>query len=218
MFTGIIQEIGEVVRVAKKGASLQLIVKSNSLEKSIKAGDSIAVNGVCLTVTTINKNSECKTQDAKRLTMLTFDVMPETVRRSTFGGLRAKDKVNIEPAIRAGEPFGGHFVQGHVDATGMVSDIKKYGDEYIMQISCHAGITKQMIEKGSVALDGVSLTVVDIQPGRFSVAIIPFTLTHTILGKKKAGDAVNIELDIIGKWIRKLLSSHQQPSYSDEGF
>jgi riboflavin synthase len=215
MFTGIIQHVGKIAKVIKKGSSLQLTLKADSLGITstkggqVKAGDSIAINGVCLTVTS---------KSGQKNEYFTFDVVPETVKRTTLGKLKAGNRVNIESAIRAGEAFGGHFVQGHIDTTGIISSIKKQGEEYLMQIRCPAKIIESIIEKGSVAVDGVSLTVVNAQSDHFSVALIPFTLTHTILGEKKIGDGVNIELDIIGKWAKRLFSPYRRPSYSDEGF
>ena len=213
MFTGIIQDIGKIVKITKKDNSLQLTINLLSHTPTefvgIKLGDSIAINGVCLTITSISgpKNRH-----------VTFDAVPETVKRTTLGTLRLKDSINIESAIRAGEPLGGHFVQGHIDTIGTISSIRKQGSEYLMQIRCPPKITASIIEKGSIAIDGVSLTVVNVESNHFSVALIPFTLTHTILGKKKVGDVVNIELDIIGKWVSKLVSPLSHPTYSDEGF
>jgi len=222
MFTGIIQSIGEVVKADKKSNGLQLSVKV-ALDKIINLGDSIAVNGVCLTVTAI-KTEGRGTRDVGRVLRLSFDAVPETVGRSMLGALKTGDKVNIEAAIQAGEPFGGHFVQGHVDTVGTISKITKHGNEYLIAVNCPAGITDSVIEKGSIALDGISLTVVEVRPTSFSVAIIPFTLKHTILGNKKPGDRINIELDIIGKWVKKLVIPEKGKPvgrgkhYSDEGF
>ncbi|MEW6026762.1 MAG: riboflavin synthase [Planctomycetota bacterium] len=217
MFTGIVQQIGHVLKASKKGSLLQLAVKiparpdgrsgGPSLNKQVKIGDSIAINGVCLTVTSMKSDS------------FTFDVMAETVKRSTLGSLKTGNKVNTELAILSGEPFGGHFVQGHVDTVGKISSITKQGSNYLMQIACPPETAKLIIEKGSVAIDGVSLTAFDIGSGRFSIALIPHTLKATILGVKKVGDKVNIEADMLGKYIQKLIP--QKPysgGHSDEGF
>ncbi|MFH1231704.1 MAG: riboflavin synthase [Planctomycetota bacterium] len=220
MFTGLIQHIGKIAKINKKSNALQLTVNLHGYTGTIKLGDSIAINGVCLTITSIS---------GQKKEYITFDVVPETVKRTTLGKLKAGDKVNIEPAIRGGEPLGGHFVQGHIDTIGTVSSIRKQGSEYLMQIRCPHKITGSIIEKGSIAIDGVSLTVINVESNYFSVALIPFTLTHTTLGKKKVGDAVNIEPDIIGKWVKNLVSpsvrsaggevqQRRHPTYSDEGF
>ncbi|MFH0888083.1 MAG: riboflavin synthase [Planctomycetota bacterium] len=220
MFTGIIQDIGKIVKITKNDNSLQLTINLSSYTgRPVKLGDSIAINGVCLTITSISgpKNRH-----------VTFDAVPETVKRTTLGTLRLNDSINIELAIRAGEPLGGHFVQGHIDTVGTISSIKKQGSKYLIQIKpsrtdgqsgwCSPKIIESIIEKGSIAIDGVSLTVVNVESNHFSVALIPFTLTHTILGKKKVGDVVNIELDIIGKWVMKLVSPLRHQICSDEGF
>jgi riboflavin synthase len=232
MFTGIIQGIGKIVKVVKKGNSLRLTVNPpRYTDKSVKLGDSIAINGVCLTITSPPEPArQARSGGRPDVTSgragvsgrgkeyFTFDVMPETFKRTTLGEVTVGNNVNIESAIKVGEPLGGHFVQGHIDTVGIIASIKKQGGEYLMQIRCPAKIIESIIEKGSVAVDGVSLTVVNTQSNHFSVALIPFTLTHTILGEKKIGDKVNIELDIIGKWVKKLLSPFRCSTYSDEGF
>lgn len=223
MFTGIIQSIGRVVKAERNNKGLRLTVRT-ALERKVVPGDSIAVSGVCLTVAVKSQERRAKSEDrgskppAPSRTLLTFDAVPETVRRSTLGFLKTGDEVNIEAAIRAGEPFGGHFVQGHVDTVGTMVRLVKHGNEYLITVNCASGITGSIIEKGSIALDGISLTVFDVQARSFRVAIIPFTLKHTILGKKKTGDKINIELDIIGKWVKKSVNPSKSRPYSDEGF
>ncbi|MDI6787600.1 MAG: riboflavin synthase [Planctomycetota bacterium] len=232
MFTGIIQYIGKVVKVISKNSLVRLSIQIDSLNKSeailkatppqvnrsasggiVRVGDSIAVNGVCLTVTSIT---------GTRRDIFAFDVMPETISKTTFREIAINDLVNIETAILSGEPFGGHFVQGHIDAVGRISNILKQKGECRMQITCPATITDSIIEKGSIAIDGVSLTVVSVRPKIFSVALIPHTLDNTILGKKKVGDKVNLEVDMLGKYIRKLLPARpiteSRPDGTDEGF
>ncbi|MBI5779146.1 MAG: riboflavin synthase [Planctomycetes bacterium] len=209
MFTGIVQQIGQIIKTAQKGSLLQLTVKIPAMDKQVKIGDSIAINGVCLTVTT--KTSHKNT--------FTFDVMSETVKRTTLSSFKAGDKVNTELAIMSGDPFGGHFVQGHIDTVGKVSSITKSGSNCLIQITCPPETAKSIIEKGSIAIDGVSLTAFDIRSDRFSLGLIPHTLKSTILGAKKIGDKVNIEVDMLGKYIQKLLP--QKPpagSRSDDGF
>lgn len=237
MFTGIIQDIGEVIKVAKNHNGLQLTIKvkldkgvnpvrnahsqknkgidgSNypklNASNGVNLGDSIAINGTCLTVT--------EKKDERDAMQLTFDAIPETISRTTMPSLKPGDKVNIEAAIHAGEPFGGHFVQGHTDTIGTISNIARNGHEYLMAVSCPPEITGSIIEKGSIAIDGVSLTVINVSRHSFTVAVIPFTLSNTIIGKKKVGDKVNIEVDMIGKWVRKLVNIKNSKNYSDEGF
>ena len=209
MFTGIVQQIGQIIKTSKKGSLLQLTIKIPLLNSQVKIGDSIAINGVCLTVTTktAHKNT------------FTFDVMSETAKRTTLTTLKTGNKVNTELAILSGDPFGGHFVQGHVDTVGTISSIKKQGHNYRMEITCPPETVISLIEKGSVAIDGVSLTAFDIRSNRFSISLIPHTLKSTILGAKKIGNKVNIEVDMLGKYIQKMLI--QKPhsnSRSDDGF
>src|SRR3989339_315551 len=191
MFTGIVQQIGQIIKTAKNGSLLQLTIKIPSLDKQVKIGDSIAINGVCLTVTakTGHKNT------------FTFDVMSETAKRTTLTTLKTDNQVNAELAILSGDPFGGHFVQGHIDTVGTISKITKQDNNCMMQITCPPETAMSIIEKGSVAIDGVSLTAFDVRSTRFSIALIPQTLKSTILGVKKVGDKVNIEVDMLGKYI-----------------
>jgi riboflavin synthase alpha subunit len=209
MFTGIIQDIGRIIRISKKGNSFELVINAPALTGKTNPGDSVAINGACLTVTSIS---------GLKKEHFTFDAVPETIKRTTLSKLRAQDSVNIEPALRIGQPLGGHFVQGHIDDTGIISSIRKQGGEYLMKIKCPSKMIESIIEKGSIAIDGVSLTVASVESNDFTVAVIPFTLKHTTLGKKKSGDKVNIELDIIGKWVMKQVAPIRQPTYSDEGF
>jgi len=209
MFTGIVQQIGQIIKATKKGSLLQLTIKIPTLDTPVRIGDSIAINGVCLTVTT--KTGHKNT--------FTFDVMSETVKRTTLGILKAGNKVNTELAILSGDPFGGHFVQGHIDTVGKISSITKSGANYLMQITCPPETARSIIEKGSIAIDGVSLTAFNIHSDRFSIGLIPHTLKNTILGAKKSGDKVNIEVDMLGKYIQKLIPSKPSSgSRSDDGF
>jgi len=209
MFTGIVQQIGQIIKTAKKGSLLQLTIKIPALDKPVRIGDSIAINGVCLTVTTktIHKNT------------FTFDVMSETVKRTTLATLKTGNKVNTELAILSGDPFGGHFVQGHIDSVGAISGINKQGHNCLMQITCPPETATSIIEKGSITIDGVSLTAFDIRSNRFSIGLIPHTLKSTILGAKKVGDKVNIEVDMLGKYIQKLIPPKPSSNPNvDEGF
>jgi riboflavin synthase len=232
MFTGIVQNIGSVVKIVRNKELLQITIRSGLFSGLVKTGDSIALNGVCLTVTSSagSKSRRCgmpaptrrrrgEEKEKYYLTpknLVSFDVMPETIRRTTLGKLKVKDKVNIEPSLRVGETLSGHFVQGHIDTVGVISEINKKGADYLMRIQVPS--PAPLIEKGSVAVDGVSLTVIDIKYNTFSVELIPFTLMHTTLGTKKVSDSVNIEFDIIGKWVKKLLSGKETARYSDDGF
>jgi riboflavin synthase len=209
MFTGIVQQIGLIIKTSKKGSLLQLTIKIPSLNAPVKIGDSIAINGVCLTVTT--KTGHKNT--------FTFDVMSETVKRTTLATIKTGNKVNTELAILSGDPFGGHFVQGHIDTVGTISGINKKGNNCVMQITCPPETAMSIIEKGSITIDGVSLTAFDIRSNRFSIGLIPHTLKSTILGAKKVGDKVNIEVDMLGKYIQKLIPSKPPSgSRSDDGF
>lgn len=204
MFTGIIKEIGKIRNIRQNGNTLSLEITSNSVVGGICIGDSVAVNGVCLTVTGKDKSS------------LSFDVMAETVRRSTLAGLNNGDAVNLEGSIRADGAFGGHFVQGHVDCAGRVRHISKSAGTFSMEIEVPEGFDSLYVDKGSVALDGVSLTIGECGRNGFSVHIIPHTLKETTLGLKRAGDKINVEFDIIGKYAAK--KSVSPASKVDENF
>ena len=194
MFTGIIEEIGEIVKVNKGIKSSILSIKGNLIFEDIKLGDSISVNGVCLTVTSF-KNA-----------IFTADVMEETLCRSSLGKLKQGSKVNLERAMSANGRFGGHIVSGHIDGTGKIISIKRIDNAVWYKICCSDKLMKYIVEKGSVGIDGISLTVVKFERDNFSVSIIPHTSTNTILSTKKEGDIVNIENDSIGKYVEKLLN------------
>ena len=191
MFTGIIKELGMVRKIARYGDIHRLEIGSKDIFKSVDIGGSVAVNGVCLTAVAKDKNT------------LSFDVMKETLKRSTLGALKEKDAVNLENSLKVGDPLDGHFVLGHIDCVGRIEKIRRCGDDVTITISIPDEFGLFVVEKGSVALDGISLTVVDVKAGSFSVSIIPHTLNETTLGGKNAGDKVNIEFDVIGKYIIK---------------
>ncbi len=206
VFTGIIENMGTVKGLARAGKGGRLQIELNRLAGQMKPGDSLSVDGVCLTIVDINGG------------VAGFDVSHETLKRSTLGVLRPGDRVNLERALAVGDQLGGHFVQGHVDGTATIDKIASVPGECIMWFSAGTELTQNLIEKGSVAVDGVSLTVVDLTPRKFSIALIPFTLQETSLGLKKVGDRVNIEVDILGKWVRKLLSAWaDRPPEQGEG-
>ena len=193
MFTGIIEETGTVRHVALRGNSGSIQIGSELVLAGTKPGDSIAVNGVCLTVTTMDTKG------------FTADVMAETLRRSNLGQLRAGDLVNLERAMPAGGRFGGHIVSGHIDGTGTIAALEKEGNATWVYIRTSPDILALIVEKGSIAIDGISLTVAKVGVEDFAVSIIPHTSSHTTLLKKKSGDVVNLENDIVGKYVQRLL-------------
>ena len=193
MFTGIIEEIGVVKSIVSGANSCELTVSANLVLDGTKTGDSIAVNGVCLTVTKMTSDS------------FTADVMPETLRRSALGSLKSGSTVNLERAMLAGGRFGGHIVSGHIDGTGVISDLTKEGNAIWVSIKADSSILKLIIEKGSIAIDGISLTVAYVDNDVFKVSIIPHTQDETTLTSKKVGDIVNLENDVVGKYVEKLL-------------
>ena len=188
MFTGIVEEIGSV----KSLQAGRLTIAADSVLKGTKLGDSINVNGACLTVTAISGNT------------FSIDIMPETLRRTNLGALRPGDAVNLERALPADGRFGGHFVQGHVDGTGKVSSVFPEGEALLVKIAAPPDIMRYMVEKGFIAVDGVSLTVTGCDAASFSVSLVAFTRQHTTLGHKKPGDVVNLEVDIIAKYVERL--------------
>ncbi len=188
MFTGIIEEIGTV-----RDLSGGLTIEARKVVEDMKAGDSVAINGVCLTVIAVNRSS------------FRVELMPETVRRTNLGKLRYRDKVNLERAVPATGRFGGHFVQGHVDGVGVVSSVWREGQAVIMKFSVSEPLMPYIVDKGFVAVDGVSLTVISPQGNNFLVSLVGYTLDHTILGQRRPGDVVNIEVDVLAKYIESLM-------------
>lgn len=193
MFTGIVEEIGTVKKIAR-GQKAYLEIQADKIFSDIHIGDSIAVNGVCLTVTSFSGK------------VFTADVMNETFSRSSLGSLKTGSHVNLERAMSANGRFGGHIVSGHIDGTGKITNIKKDGNAVWYKISADENIIKYTVEKGSIAIDGISLTVARVERDNFSVSIIPHTSEETILSEKKAGDTVNLENDIIGKYVERFLN------------
>ena len=193
MFTGIIEEIGSVKRVSVGGKSGSIEIAAKKVLEGTKVGDSIAVNGVCLTVTSLGSSS------------FTADVMAETLRRSSLGSLLLGNGVNLERAMAADGRFGGHLVSGHIDGTGTISKMQKEENAVWVYIQANSEILNLIVEKGSIAIDGISLTVAGVSDSEFSVSVIPHTAKETTLLSKKAGDTVNLENDIIGKYVQKLL-------------
>lgn len=200
MFTGIIEEIGKIQSILKRKDSAIVVVQAGTILKDIHPGDSIAVNGVCLTVTFFSQSS------------FTADVMHETLNRSSLGSLHVESPVNLERAIPANGRFGGHIVSGHIDGTGTVSGITKDNNAIWYTIKTSSNVLRYIIEKGSIAVDGISLTVAKVHKDGFSVSIIPHSVSHTILPQKRIGDTVNLENDCIGKYVEKLISVPQANS------
>lgn len=194
MFTGIISHTGSFF--GKKGSAFTFKVPSGLLKK-IAVADSVAVNGVCLTVTKILKDS------------FAADVMPETLKRTTVGAFEVGGEVNLELSLRLGDEFGGHIVAGHIDGTAKVKTIKQKGNSRVFTFTLVQGLAKYLVEKGSVAVNGVSLTVISANTDSFTVGIIPYTLKHTNFGKLGDGDSVNIEVDMMAKHVEKLVRMYQ---------
>lgn len=199
MFTGIVEEMGTIRSISKSSASAILEIEGSVIFSDLKVGDSVCVNGVCLTVTSFKRGL------ANGHGAFKADVMHETLDRSSLGSLGVGGRVNLERAMAANGRFGGHIVSGHIDGTGVVSSIKKDSNATWYEISCSPNIMRYIVEKGSIAIDGISLTVARVAQSSFSVSIIPHTSAETTLSTKKIGDVVNLENDIIGKYVERLL-------------
>jgi len=194
MFTGIIQDLGVIRRLTRKGEDALLEVQTALPIDDVKIGDSISVSGACLTVTVLGKQS------------FTFDVSSETLSKTTLGKLKAGSAVNLEKALRMIDFLGGHLVLGHVDCVGQIIEKTNRSSSIIFGITLDPAFSKYVVAKGSITVDGISLTVNSCENGRFYVTIIPHTAGNTTLAGRKAGDAVNIETDILGKYVEKLLN------------
>ncbi|MEZ0323755.1 MAG: riboflavin synthase [Hydrogenothermaceae bacterium] len=197
MFTGLIEEVGKVKNIMPKRDGLTISVEAKKIMEDINLGDSIAVNGVCLTVVKIEANS-----------FLYFDVSEETLKRSNISKLKSTDYVNLERAMSTQGRFGGHIVQGHVDCVGYISGIKSLGDHTELDIEIPSQFLDYVIEKGSIAIDGISLTINHITGNRLKFNLIPHTFENTNLKYKKSGDLVNIEFDILGKYVVQTLKRY----------
>ena len=205
MFTGIVEEVGTVEGIRRGSRSAVLGLRARAVLEDLKLGDSVAVNGVCLTVVSLESGG------------FSADVMHETLSRSTLGELRPGSPVNLERAMAANGRFGGHIVAGHVDGTGRITRLRR--DDNAVWYTLQAGpeVLRYVVEKGSVAVDGISLTVAQVGQDWFSVSVIPHTASATVLGQRRAGDRVNLECDIIGKYVEKLLRPAQGQSPEGEG-
>ncbi|RDV84721.1 riboflavin synthase [Ammonifex thiophilus] len=198
MFTGLVEEVGRVRRIVRGPASAQLEIEARRVLEDLRVGDSVAVNGACLTVTRLGSGS------------FWADAMAETLRRTNLGELGPGDRVNLERALRLGDRLGGHLVTGHVDGVGRILRKEREDVAWVLSIAAPSQVTPYLIEKGSVAVDGVSLTVVEVKGDIFKVALIPHTADHTVLGSKGPGDKVNLEADLIGKYVRRFLEVLQE--------
>jgi riboflavin synthase len=193
MFTGIIEDQGTIKNISRLGKAAQMTIESRLPAQEFSLGDSIAVDGACLTVTELHDS------------LFTVDISPETLQRTTLGFRRERDLVNLERALRLSDRLGGHLVTGHIDGVAVIKSLTPAANAVEITFSAQLQILHYLVEKGSVAIDGVSLTVNTCTAGGFSVMVIPFTLSHTTLNRKKAGNQVNIETDIMGKYIEKFL-------------
>ncbi len=209
MFTGLVEEMGTLRGLARNGEAMVLHITASTIMSDLKIGDSVSVNGVCLTATSLDSHS------------FVADVMPETFRKSNLKDLQMGSKVNLERAMIANGRFGGHIVQGHVDGIGRIQHVTRNQNAVVYGITpASQDIFKYIIPKGSITLDGISLTVVQVKESTFEVSVIPHTLEQTVLNHKRAGDTVNIECDVLGKYVEHLLqygSTRQQDSGNPSG-
>jgi riboflavin synthase len=197
MFTGIIEETGTVEKIERKRDAIQLTLRAVTAVRGLKIGGSLAVNGCCLTATKIVSAGKSK--------LVQFDLLDETWRRTNFQFLKIGSQVNLERPLRAGGEFGGHFVTGHIDGTGKISRWEKSGADHVLDIAAPESVLRYVIEKGSIAIDGISLTVASVGKKTFRVWIIPHTFEVTNLRERKTSDAVNLEADMLGKYAEKVL-------------
>lgn len=203
MFTGIIEEVG-VIRSIKMGAQSAVItIQADKVMEDIHIGDSIAMNGVCLTVTSHDRHS------------YSVDIMHESLKRTNLGMMKGGSRVNLERAMPANGRFGGHIVAGHVDGTGTITSMERDDNAVWIHIDTEPAVLKYIVEKGSVTIDGISLTVATVDSKSFAVSVIPHTGANTTLLEKKPGDTVNLETDMIGKYVEKLLGFQTQEEYKD---
>jgi riboflavin synthase len=191
MFTGIVETVATIVRLEGGADRATIVIDAPTVSGGVRRGDSIALNGACLTVTGIEGGR------------LTFEAVAETLSRTNLGGLAVGSGVNLERAMRADQRLDGHIVQGHVDATGSVRALDRAGFDVRLFVDCEPSFCALLVEKGSVAVDGVSLTVVGVEPRGFDVALIPHTLEATTLGQRRVGDRVNLEADVLGKYVKR---------------
>ena len=189
MFTGLVEEVGVVYSISMQGKGLELVIKANLILSDVKIGDSISINGACQTVVSIKNNT------------FTVETIEETIKKTTLGSLKVNDDVNLERSLMPTSRIGGHFVLGHIDTVGKILSIKKLTNSYFITFSYPSDYKKYLIPVGSIAIDGVSLTVAELTDTTFSVGIIPHTWDSTVFRKKRVGDAVNLEFDVLGKYV-----------------
>ncbi|MBF7082354.1 riboflavin synthase [Desulfallas sp. Bu1-1] len=198
MFTGLVEEKGQIISLRRGADSARLKISAQRIMEDMEIGDSIAVNGVCLTVTTFDRGA------------FTADVMAETLAKTNLGELQPGDRVNLERALRLGDRLGGHLVSGHIDGVGTIVKREKHDIATLITIAAPDEVMRYIIKKGSVAIDGTSLTVVDFDEGTFQVSLIPHTAHATVLGEKKPGDRVNLEGDLIGKYVERWMGARDR--------
>ena len=204
MFTGIVEELGNISRIKKTDTGKQFTIIAKGIMDDLKVGDSVSVNGVCLTVTAYDKNS------------FNLDLVKETLEKSNLGDLKKENSVNLERAITLSTRLGGHILQGHVETVGIIMDKVPSGDGATLSVGIDPGFMRYCISKGAIALDGVSLTIASISENILKIALIPHTLEMTTLGLKDVGDSLNIETDIIGKYIERLMSFEDADDQMEE--
>lgn len=193
MFTGIVREVGLTAAIAGHSDGIRLEIEAPGTAAATALGDSVAIDGCCLTAVAVGAGS------------IAFDAVPETLARTSLGGLAAGARVNVEPALRAGDPLGGHYVQGHVDGVGVVRSVADEGEGRRVWVDAQPEILRYTVEKGSITMQGVSLTVAELDDSGFAVALVPHTLAATTLGELVAGRIVNLEVDVLAKYVERLL-------------
>lgn len=208
MFTGIIEELGTIAAIEEQGDAIRLTIEAETVLTDAGLGDSIAVNGCCLTVVSTGST------DGGPATRWTADVMQESLDKTTLGVLRVGDRVNLERAVTVEKRLGGHIVQGHVDGVGTVLSRTPSEHWEVVEIGLPAGLDRYLVDKGSITVDGISLTVVETTEGRFTISLIPETLARTTLGFRQVGDRVNLEADVLAKHVEKLLSGYIKENHS----
>jgi riboflavin synthase alpha subunit len=202
VFTGIVRERGRIVRAVGGPEGLSLELEAPATAALSGVGDSVSISGACLTVTSV--------EDGR----LRFHAVPETLERSSLGRLEAGTEVNLEPALRAGDPLGGHYVQGHVDGVGAVRSLEPEGEGARLWVDAPAGVLRYCVDKGSIAVEGVSLTIAGLDAAGFAIALVPHTLEATTLGALRPGDPVNLEVDVLAKYVEKLVRADDRGTIS----
>jgi len=204
MFTGLVEEIGTIRKIAQQGDRFDLFIEATTVTEDLKVDDSVNVNGVCLTVVDYTPES------------FHVQVVPQTIRKSAFRNYRAGERVNLERAMSAGGRFGGHFVQGHVDGTAELINLRHSEDHAELTLSAPVDLLQYCVDQGSIAVDGISLTIASIQDNTINIAVIPHTLTQTNLQYKQPGDLMNIEVDMLSKYVKKHLQQSSESKMSFE--